>query len=184
VAQDEVVLGLKELKARLQALPGQFAGKIFPAATRKAAHAYRKEARRLCPVGKGFRVTATTKKRGTHTKTRHLRDTIRVLKSPWKIPGQINYVVSAGGMGVGYAHLVEFGTAPHVIRGVFGGVIALPFGIFATQINHPGSRPRPFMRPALDGATPIAIREAVKEINKQITALEGSWRTRGREWRW
>jgi len=37
-----------------------------------------------------------------------------------------------------YAHLVEFGTAPHFQPNRFGGIM------------HPGARPKPFMRPAFE----------------------------------
>ena len=43
-----------------------------------------------------------------------------------------------------YARFVEYGTSPHLIRrGVIG-------GIPRRNIRHPGARPRPFLRPALD----------------------------------
>lgn len=43
-----------------------------------------------------------------------------------------------------YAHLVEFGTAPHVIPGAFVG------GKGPLTVSHPGTPARPFLRPAFD----------------------------------
>ncbi|HEV7323531.1 MAG TPA: HK97-gp10 family putative phage morphogenesis protein [Bosea sp. (in: a-proteobacteria)] len=44
--------------------------------------------------------------------------------------------ISAGDSGVRYAHLVEFGTAPHLNGGLFAGS------------RHPGTSPQPFFFPA------------------------------------
>lgn len=43
-----------------------------------------------------------------------------------------------------YAHLVEFGTTPHVIPGAFVG------GKGPLTVSHPGTPARPFLRPAFD----------------------------------
>lgn len=45
-------------------------------------------------------------------------------------------VVTAGNTRVRYAHLIEFGTAAHVVGGKFAGA------------RHPGTAPRPFFYPA------------------------------------
>ncbi len=52
-----------------------------------------------------------------------------------------------GGVPTKYAHLVERGTAPHIIP---RGAVKLPDGtkLWAEQIQHPGSRGRFFMRKA------------------------------------
>lgn len=47
-----------------------------------------------------------------------------------------SYAVSAGDKGVRTAHLVEFGTKPHIAGGKFAGA------------QHPGSAPQPFFWPA------------------------------------
>lgn len=53
-----------------------------------------------------------------------------------------------------YAAAVELGTRPHVIRPK-GGKRALKFNVggrtvFATSVNHPGTRPRPFLKNAAE----------------------------------
>jgi HK97 gp10 family phage protein len=48
-----------------------------------------------------------------------------------------------------YAHLVEYGTGPHVIPATPGGH-RIANQIVAGAIHHPGAQPKPFMRPAFD----------------------------------
>lgn len=90
-----------------------------------------------------------------------------------------------------YAHLVEFGTAPHFIgegsekyrfrmhtyvRGRKRGVTAkVERGGFERGRMHPGSRPKPFMEPAFitqsDKSIAIIVREAESEIDKEVQRL-------------
>lgn len=53
-----------------------------------------------------------------------------------------------------YAGYVEFGTKPHTIRPKRpGGVLAFDVGgrtVFTKQVNHPGTRPQPYVRPAFE----------------------------------
>lgn len=81
------------------------------------------------------------------TKTGKLRDSI-VATPPGQVPPSYSqgsghapvpegaYAVSAGNTAVRYAHLVEFGTKPHVNAGMFAGT------------QNPGTPPRPFFWPA------------------------------------
>lgn len=48
----------------------------------------------------------------------------------------LSIAISAGNAGVRYAHLVEFGTAPHIAGGLFEGA------------QHPGAKPHAFFYPA------------------------------------
>lgn len=55
------------------------------------------------------------------------------------------------GVGEKYGAYVEFGTKPHIITPKKARVLKFKSGgktIFARKINHPGSRPYPFMEPA------------------------------------
>jgi HK97 gp10 family phage protein len=53
-----------------------------------------------------------------------------------------------------YAGYVEFGTKPHVIRPKkSGGVLVFTVGgtkVFTTKVNHPGTQPQPYVRPAFE----------------------------------
>lgn len=53
-----------------------------------------------------------------------------------------------------YPTYIEFGTAPHVIKNAWGRGIT---------VNHPGTQPKPFLRPALD--------ENINEIEKEIAQV-------------
>lgn len=68
----------------------------------------------------------------------------------------------AGGNRAPHAHLVEYGTKPHVITPQLRGKL-LKFGnrftAFAKSVQHPGSRPQPFMRNSVR-----AKRGAVKRL--------------------
>lgn len=73
-----------------------------------------------------------------------------------------------------YAHLVEFGTRVHYAREPFvrkvgaGGV----FGDqFITQQRIPGSRPRPFMRPAFDANKNTSQRAMAQAVKRELGAL-------------
>ena len=74
---------------------------------------------------------------------------------------------------VEYAPHVELGTKPHVIRPVRRRALHWQRGgqdFFAMRVNHPGSRPKPFMRPALEqnrAAIDGLLEEAVKEIEEK-----------------
>lgn len=70
------------------------------------------------------------------------------------------------------AQLVEFGTRAHNIAAKFGGWLSF-MNVFRKEVAHPGARPRPFMRPALDaqaGAATVAVGEYIK---KRLATREG-----------
>jgi hypothetical protein len=95
-------------------------------------------------------------------KTGNLGRTIRV--------GQVTStdatILAGGQFGVGYAQVVEFGSRPHVIRPrnrkvlAWGGNRRLSGNLrsgagatsFAMVVNHPGTQPKPFLRPAAERA--------------------------------
>lgn len=73
------------------------------------------------------------------------------LKSKRTVPDpELAAIISAGNTNVRYAHLVEFGAAPHVNKGQFAGT------------QNPGARPRPFFFPAFRANK----RKAQAKINK------------------
>nr|WP_301538897.1 HK97-gp10 family putative phage morphogenesis protein [Pseudogemmobacter hezensis] len=56
-----------------------------------------------------------------------------------------------------HAHLVEFGTAPHINGGKFAGT------------KHPGTAPQPFARPAWDEDKEAVLKRIGEELGKEIT---------------
>ncbi len=70
------------------------------------------------------------------------------------------------------AHLVEFGTSAHNIAAKSGGWLSF-MNIFRKEIAHPGARPRPFMRPALDGQAQAAVVATAEYIKNRLATKEG-----------
>ena len=65
-----------------------------------------------------------------------------------------------------YAVYVEKGTAPHEIRPVNASVLAFEVNgkmVFSSLVNHPGTKPNPFMQRAVEAA-----REKVEEIFAEL----------------
>lgn len=148
--RDEVVHGGRELQDMLDTLPGKMQKNINRAGLRAGAAVLLAEVKQNIPVASGA-----------------LRDSARVTSRARG--AEVSASVKVGNRVAWYAHLVEFGTRPHVIkpknpRGTmqFG-------GITARSVNHPGTRARPFMRPAADSKTPEALAAVAKKIRERLT---------------
>lgn len=90
--------------------------------------------------------------------------------------------VAAGNMkrgvkGAKYAHMIEFGTAPHTIRARRNNLKGLlqiwsgsPAKVTATarEIRHPGLRPRPFLRPAFEAEGMNTIRRLLAPLEQYV----------------
>lgn len=75
-------------------------------------------------------------------------------------------VVGAMGKGAKVAHLVEFGTAPHKILPKRKGALEWPVNYgspagYATEVDHPGARPAPFMRRAYE-ITKVSVADTMQ----------------------
>jgi len=89
------------------------------------------------------------------------------------------------GTNISYAVDVELGTAPHIIRPVNKKVLVFPKDpkkgkggrqlprkdlIFTREVKHPGSPPRPFLKPAFDEEEPRlfeALRRELSNVSKK-----------------
>jgi len=144
------VTGLRELNAMLQSLPLKLEKNVLRQALRAGANVVKAEAQQQLAshgnvdtgiLSKGLRVS-TSVKRGTVT-------------ASVKAKGEHGYI----------AHWIEFtGAAAHVIAGKNNGALAFAGGVYRS-INHPGFKPKAFMRPALDGKAQqalIAVGEAIR----------------------
>lgn len=96
-----------------------------------------------------------------------LMRSIKVLPLNGSNKGWVNCKVSAGSKIAYYARWVEFGTAPHQIKSMFGKILDFG-GTFRQVIDHPGARAKPFMRPALDGARSDAVEAFVNFCKQQL----------------
>jgi HK97 gp10 family phage protein len=86
--------------------------------------------------------------------------------------GTVTASLKATGKHRSIAHLVEFGTAAHTItaknrKGLSFG------GLFFQSVQHPGAKPRPFMRPALDQQAQNAVIAAAEYMKKRLATKEG-----------
>lgn len=91
-----------------------------------------------------------------------LRDSVRVSTRSYR--GKVSASVKAGGMktkggaDVYYANWVEYGTRPHM-NGARG--------------HHPGARPKPFMRPALDTEAQRAVIAVGNYMRNRLSTKHG-----------
>jgi HK97 gp10 family phage protein len=158
---DAAVKGLRELQAALDALPAKIEANIMRAAMRAGAKVVAAEARSLVPERSG-----------------RLAESVRYGAKLSAKAGQVQAYVRAGGKGrkggktVRYAHLVEYGTAAHVIRAGPGKRLPIGGG-FATSVQHPGAKKHPFMRPAADASAQAALQAVGDYIRNRLRTKHG-----------
>lgn len=175
MADEEVIRGGRELGQFLQGLPVKVEKNIMRAALRAGAAVIREEARNNVPVDDGL-----------------LRKSVRVSTSSKR--GVVTATIKAGNAQAFYAHMVEYGTKPHLIkvreedrpinyrltqkRGVLTRVSiktmnrhALRIGnhFVGASVHHPGATPKPFMRPALDSKSTAAVQAVSDKIRERLT---------------
>jgi hypothetical protein len=68
---------------------------------------------------------------------------------------KVNYSSRSGAPVAPHAHLVEFGTKPHLIKAKNGKVLMFN-GAFRKEVHHPGAKPEPYFQPAVRAKTPDA----------------------------
>lgn len=142
------VSGLSELDKLLKELPAKVERNILRGAMRAGAKVFEGRAKQLVPVKSG-----------------QLRDSIKV--STRSKRGRVSATVRAGGKKAFYAHMVEFGTARHFIKPRKRKSLFFA-GLAREVVDHPGSAPKPFMRPALDNSQREAVNAAADYIRKRL----------------
>ncbi|MGI4717209.1 MAG: HK97-gp10 family putative phage morphogenesis protein [Janthinobacterium lividum] len=146
---DETIAGGRQLAEFLQQLPLKVEKNIMRAALRAGAAVIREEAKAQVPVDSGA-----------------LRRSLKVSTSTKK--GRVTAKLKVGGRLAPHAHLVEFGTKPHKIKAKrqqalsFGGTVA-------REVDHPGAKPHPFMRPAFDSHSSEAIAAVASKVRERLT---------------
>lgn len=143
------VKGLAELQKFLDTLPAKIEQNIMRSALRAGANVVKDEAKSNVPVKSGL-----------------LRDGLKV--STRSRRGVVTASVKAGGKHAYLARWIEYGTAAHKIvpkkaKSLFFG------GVFAEAVDHPGSSPKPFLRPALDTQSQAALVAVGNAIKKRLT---------------
>lgn len=147
------VKGLAELQKFLDQLPAKMEANVM----RGALRAGMKE---VLPAAKQNIHSVSGKlARGLEISTSTRRG---VAKASIKAKGKHDYI----------AKWVEFGTAAHTIAARAGGSLFIK-GLFAKLAHHPGAKPKPFMRPALDQQANAAISATAEYIKKRLAKKHG-----------
>lgn len=74
-----------------------------------------------------------------------------------------------------HAHVapwVEYGTKPHTIKASPGKAMMIG-GMYVQSVEHPGARPHPFMRPALDSQAQAAVIGAAEYMKARLATKHG-----------
>jgi len=145
VAKNLSFVGIEELSQVLDALSGdkKLSNKVVRGILNKAAKPIIQRAKELAPKEDG-----------------DLQKSIGTIPGRGQGKGEQVYVgPRRGGRFKGYAgHLVEYGTAPHIIRAkAAGGQLHLRGNVFVEEVHHPGATAKPYMRPAFDNKKDEAI---------------------------
>lgn len=147
--------GFDDLDAVLAGLPGKLGPQTVNKVFNKAAKPLVKRAKEL---------SSNADQSGETTKS------IGVLNN--RKQGGISIGPRRGNGYKGYtAHLLEYGTAPHVIRAKAADGLLSFAGTFTKEVQHPGIAAQPFMRPAADAMLPQVI-ENVKDGLREIIESE------------
>lgn len=146
---DANVKGLAELQAFLSQLPAKVEANIMRGALRQGANVVKTEAQANVPEKTG------QLKAGLKVSTRNRR-------------GVVTASVKATGKHGFLARWIEFGTAAHFIKPKTAKSLFFA-GLFSNGIQHPGSRAKPFMRPALDSQAQAALLAVGETIKKRLT---------------
>lgn len=166
------IKGLAELQKFLDTLPIKMEKNVMRGALRSGAKLIEAQAKANAPVGAPNSVNARLY--GGYAGA--LRDSIRTGTRAKN--AKVMAYVRAGGKNRGsradvfYANWVEFGTRAHTIAAKGKGWLSFG-GIFAKSVDHPGTSPRPFMRPALDAKAVAAVNAAAEYIRDRLSRKHG-----------
>lgn len=171
---DHGIEGGRELDDLLRTLPEKMQKNVNRAGLRAGAVVLLDQVKQNIPVKSG-----------------NLRKTARI--SSRAKNGAVSVSVKAGGKVKGidawYARLVEFGTRPHLVqvsekdRGINGRTgravsvttvnrrrsLMIGTTLVGPSVQHPGSRARPFMRPAIDAKLPEALKAITAKIRERLS---------------
>jgi HK97 gp10 family phage protein len=161
------VTGLKELDAILKSLPAKVEGNVMRGALRAGQVV-------LLKAAQDALVSQGAVDSGALLKSLRIRQAVRSKKFGW-----VRMNLIAGNKEAWYSHMVEYGTAsyysgqgrtvgkPYKIKPKKGGALLFG-GKVREEVTHPGIRPRPFMRRAVDGSSKAAIDATVAYIRRRL----------------
>lgn len=156
---DVQIKGLAELQKALDQLPAKIEANIMRAALRA-----------------GAKVIANEARQNVNSVSGDLAASVRFGAKIDRRDGRVEAYIRAGGKAkksgknAFYAHMVERGTAAHIIK-------ARPpnkmLAIGYAQVQHPGSRKKPFMRPAMDTQAQSAVAAVGEYIRGRLSSKHG-----------
>ena len=174
------VKGFKELQAFLDALPKKIEANIMRSALRAGAREVLEKAKsNLSSIGS--------------VKSGALRDSLRISTGIKK--GVVTAKLKSGGDPANTAIWVEYGTAAHYIKVsdkdrptrtkrngtvkmvsmkttnkmIASGSLVINGRFVGESVHHPGARPKPFLRPALDSSAGDVLRAVGESIKRRLT---------------
>jgi len=147
------VKGLAELNRFLQTLPPRLEKNILRGALRAGAQPVAEDARNNAPEDTGVL------KAGIKVSTKSRKG---VVIASVKLTGKHAYI----------GRWLEYGVAAHQITSAKGGWLFFA-GNFAKAVNHPGIKPRPFMRPALHNKAQDAVVAAAEYMKVRLASKHG-----------
>lgn len=150
MANNQNILGGRALDDALKTLSPKIEKNIMRSALRAGVNVIKNEAKQEVPVRTGT-----------------LRKSLKV--STRSKNGTVTAVLKADSRVAPHAHLVEFGTRPHKIKPRNGDALVIG-GHVVADVEHPGARPKPFLRPSFDSKAPQAIAAVAEQIRKRLTA--------------
>lgn len=167
MVSEQEIKGLKELDDYLKQFTAKVEAKLLRGGLRAGTNVFLKRAQAfLAP----------------HRKTGKLERSLRIRTRLKR--GKVTATLIAGNAEAFYPHMVEFGTAAHLIQAenAAGKNVAasmnrrqkknagaLSFGgVIAEKVEHPGTAAIPFMRHALDGGTTDAVNAMADYLRKRI----------------
>ena len=155
------VQGLQALTAQMRRMPRETKSAIKQALAQSADELVAMQ-KRLAPVDSGKLRDSITQTWGGIDAPKYaaFRRKGKGTKSRLAGDPDLSVTITAGNNAVRYAHLVEFGTAPHVIRAKNAKALGKD-GQFGDKVNHPGAQKSPFFFPA--------YRSLRKKIKSRIT---------------
>ncbi|WGG62521.1 HK97-gp10 family putative phage morphogenesis protein [Brucella intermedia] len=155
MARSVTVLGLAKLERKIKRLP-EVAKETIKAAMAQGADEIVAMMKSLVPVDDGELMDSIA---WTWGKKPKYAMTLAAVKS--SLAGDLTITIYAGNSKVRYGHLVEFGTAPHIVGGMFKGA------------QHPGAKASPFFFVSWRAnrkKVKSRIRRAVTKAAKQVAA--------------
>lgn len=156
--------GTAELLTQFRELREAAQKRALRAAAKDGAEVIRAEAARLAPRARG--------KLAQHIETR-----VHAMAGPNEIDIDIGPAKN-----VWYGMIVELGAKPHRMRPRRSRgkkVLASMEQVFGAEIEHPGFRARPFLRPAFDTQKEAAVEAFGQSLQKRVTRALARQRKRG-----